>query len=89
MAQPFIDCAIKLRDKIENIEEIEKIVAQVGEGTVHRLWEPLNFEEVKQKFHANLNFAGIKKDEIAKLNSFVENVFKTKDFKSLSEINFT
>ncbi len=183
MAQPFIDCAIKLRDKIENIEEIEKIVAQVGEGTVHRLWEPLeekqnpsspygakfsvpyciaiglldgvaglkeftdnrlkdlelikltskisyeinpndeypknysgnikifkkngkilsanqpclrggkkdplNFEEVKQKFHANLNFAGIKKDEIAKLNSFVENIFKTKDFKSLSEIDFT
>ena len=89
MAQPFIDCAIKLRDKIENIEEIEKIVAQVGEGTVHRLWEPLNFEEVKQKFHANLNFAGIKKDTIAKLNSFVENIFKTKDFKSLSEINFT
>ena len=183
MAQPFIDCAIKLRDKIENIEEIEKIVAQVGEGTVHRLWEPLeekqkpsspygakfsvpyciavglldgvaglkeftdnrlkdlelitltskisyeinpndeypknysgnikifkkngdilsanqpclrggkkdplSFEEVKQKFHANLNFAGIKKDEIAKLNSFVENIFKTKDFKSLSEIDFT
>lgn len=183
MAQPFIDCAIKLRDKIENIEEIEKIVAQVGEGTVHRLWEPLeekqkpsspygakfsvpyciavglldgvaglkeftdsrlkdlelikltskisyeinpndeypknysgnikifkkngdilsanqpclrggkkdplSFEEVRQKFHANLNFAGIKKDEIAKLNSFVENIFKTKDFKSLSEIDFT
>ena len=183
MAQPFIDCAIKLRDKIENVEEIEKIVAQVGEGTVHRLWEPLeekqkpsspygakfsvpyciavgllhgvaglkeftdsrlkdlelikltskisyeinpndeypknysgnikifkkngdilsanqpclrggkkdplSFEEVKQKFHANLNFAGIKKEEIAKLNSFVENIFKTKDFKSLSEINFT
>ena len=183
MAQPFIDCAIKLRDKMENIEEIEKIVAQVGEGTVHRLWEPLeekqnpsspygakfsvpyciavslldgvaglkeftdnrlkdlelikltskisyeinpndeypknysghikifkkngeilsanqpclrggkkdplSFDEVEQKFHANLNFAGMKKDEITKLNSFVENIFKTKDFKSLSEIDFT
>ena len=51
--------------------------------------DPLSFEEVKQKFHANLNFAGIKKDEIAKLNSFVENIFKTKDFKNLSEIDFT
>ncbi|MDB9915633.1 MmgE/PrpD family protein [Alphaproteobacteria bacterium] len=41
MAQPFIDCAIKLRDSIHDINEIERIVAQVGEGTVHRLWEPL------------------------------------------------
>ena len=42
MAQPFIDCAIKLRKEINDIDEIDKIVAQVGEGTVHRLWEPLN-----------------------------------------------
>ena len=41
MAQPFIDCAIKLKNKISNIDEIDKIIAQVGEGTVHRLWEPL------------------------------------------------
>ena len=26
--------------------------------------DPLSFEEVRQKFHANLNFAGIKKDKI-------------------------
>ena len=42
MAQPFIDCAIKLKKEINDIDEIDKIVAQVGEGTVHRLWEPLN-----------------------------------------------
>ena len=41
MAQPFIDCAIKLKDKITDFNEIEKVVAQVGEGTVHRLWEPI------------------------------------------------
>jgi 2-methylcitrate dehydratase PrpD len=41
MAQPFIDCAIKLKAKIDNIEKIDKIIASVGEGTVHRLWEPL------------------------------------------------
>ena len=41
MAQPFIDCAIKLKGKIDNFEKIDKIVASVGEGTVHRLWEPL------------------------------------------------
>ena len=182
MAQPFIDCAIKIRDKITNIEEIDKIVAQVGEGTVHRLWEPLkekqkpsspygakfsvpyciavgiidgeaglrqftdsrlkdselikltskisyeinpkdeypknysgnikvfkkngeilsanqpslrggkkdplSITEVYQKFEANLNFAGIKKNEIKKLSIFVENIFKEKNLKKLSEINF-
>ena len=41
MAQPFIDCAIKLKDKSTNFNEIEKVVAQVGEGTIHRLWEPI------------------------------------------------
>ena len=41
MAQPFIDCAIKLKAKIDNLENIDKIIASVGEGTVHRLWEPL------------------------------------------------
>ncbi len=41
MAQPFIDCAIKLKDKIDNVHNIDKIIASVGEGTVHRLWEPL------------------------------------------------
>ncbi len=41
MAQPFIDCAIKLKGKIGDVENIDKIIASVGEGTVHRLWEPL------------------------------------------------
>ena len=41
MAQPFIDCAIKLKTEISNVYEINRIVAKVGEGTVHRLWEPL------------------------------------------------
>ena len=41
MAQPFIDCSIKLKPEISNVNEIDRIVARVGEGTVHRLWEPL------------------------------------------------
>ena len=40
MAQPFIDCALKLRGEIPDLSEIDSIVAKVGEGTVHRLWEP-------------------------------------------------
>ncbi len=40
MAQPFIDCAIRLRDRIPDVAEVTRIDAKVGEGTVHRLWEP-------------------------------------------------
>ena len=40
MAQPFVDCAIKLGDKIKDFKKIKSIKAKVGEGTVHRLWEP-------------------------------------------------
>ncbi len=40
MAQPFIDCALKLRGEVPQLSEITGIVAKVGEGTVHRLWEP-------------------------------------------------
>ncbi len=40
MAQPFIDCAIALRSRKLDLAEIESIHCTVGEGTVHRLWEP-------------------------------------------------
>jgi 2-methylcitrate dehydratase PrpD len=40
MAQPFIDCALQLRGRIPDVEAIRRIDARVGEGTVHRLWEP-------------------------------------------------
>ncbi|MDH3642093.1 MAG: MmgE/PrpD family protein [Gammaproteobacteria bacterium] len=41
MAQPFVDCAIRLAAGNLAAEDIERIVCKVGEGTVHRLWEPL------------------------------------------------
>lgn len=41
MTQPFIDCAIALRAKGIEAGQIETIVCEVGEGTVHRLWAPL------------------------------------------------
>jgi hypothetical protein len=50
--------------------------------------DPLSITEVYQKFEANLNFAGIKKNEIKKLSVFVENIFKEENLKKLSEINF-
>ena len=41
MTQPYIDCARRIRDRGVEPDEIERIVCEVGEGTVHRLWEPL------------------------------------------------
>lgn len=41
MTQPYIDCAVALGERGINASSIDSIVCEVGEGTVHRLWEPL------------------------------------------------
>lgn len=41
MTQPYVDCAIELAERGVAADDIESIVCEVGEGTVHRLWEPL------------------------------------------------
>jgi 2-methylcitrate dehydratase PrpD len=41
MAQPYIDCARRLTAWGVKAEDIDEIVCEVAEGTVHRLWEPL------------------------------------------------
>lgn len=41
MTQPFIDCAVRLAEQGVDWREVESIECSVGEGTVHRLWEPL------------------------------------------------
>ena len=41
MTHPYIDCARRLSARGIAAEEIEDLVCEVGEGTVHRLWEPL------------------------------------------------
>ncbi len=40
MTHPYIDCARRLAKKVK-ADAITDIVCDVGEGTVHRLWEPL------------------------------------------------
>ena len=40
MTHPYIDCARRLGKKIRS-EEVEEIVCEAAEGTLHRLWEPL------------------------------------------------
>ena len=41
MIQPYVDCARRLHRAGLAPESVAEIVCEVGEGTVHRLWEPL------------------------------------------------
>jgi 2-methylcitrate dehydratase PrpD len=41
MTHPYIDCARRLAARGVKAEDVREIVCDVGEGTVHRLWEPL------------------------------------------------
>jgi 2-methylcitrate dehydratase PrpD len=41
MAHPYIDCARRLAARGIKPDDIKEMVCEVGEGTVHRLWEPL------------------------------------------------
>jgi 2-methylcitrate dehydratase PrpD len=40
MTHPYIDCARRLASRVK-ADDIVEMVCDVGEGTVHRLWEPL------------------------------------------------
>jgi 2-methylcitrate dehydratase PrpD len=40
MTHPYIDCARRLSKQLD-FREIEEIVCEAAEGTLHRLWEPL------------------------------------------------
>jgi 2-methylcitrate dehydratase PrpD len=44
MTQPFIDCGIALRARGIDANDITDIICDVGEGTVHRLWDPLTLK---------------------------------------------
>jgi 2-methylcitrate dehydratase PrpD len=41
MPHPYIDCARQLGARGIKPDDIKEMVCDVGEGTVHRLWEPL------------------------------------------------
>jgi len=41
MAQPYIDCAIRLRAAGVPVSRIKSILCETAEGYVHRLWEPI------------------------------------------------
>jgi 2-methylcitrate dehydratase PrpD len=52
MTQPFIDCAIAMAASGVKANDIAEIVCDVGEGTVHRLWEPLAVKHAPQTPYA-------------------------------------
>jgi 2-methylcitrate dehydratase PrpD len=41
MTHPYIDCARRIAVKKIKADDVVEMVCEVGEGTVHRLWEPL------------------------------------------------
>ena len=41
MTHPYIDCMLELRAAGVGPDDVEEVVCEVGEGTVHRLWEPI------------------------------------------------
>lgn len=88
MTQPFVDCAVQA-SKILRSENIKEIHAHVGEGTVHRLWEPL--EEKRNpstpygaKFSVPYCVAIGFLDGKAGLNEFTEEQLSRDDIQSLS-----
>jgi 2-methylcitrate dehydratase PrpD len=45
MTHPYIDCARRLAARGVKADDVAEMVCAVGEGTVHRLWEPLGSKQ--------------------------------------------
>jgi 2-methylcitrate dehydratase PrpD len=41
MTHPYIDCMMELRASGVRPDDVASVLCEVGEGTVHRLWEPI------------------------------------------------
>src|SRR5262245_10788504 len=52
MIQPYIDCARRLAARGIAADDIAGMVCAVGEGTVHRLWEPLALKQAPPNGYA-------------------------------------
>jgi 2-methylcitrate dehydratase PrpD len=52
MTHPYIDCARRLAARGVKPEDVRDIVCDVGEGTVHRLWEPLAGKQTPKNGYA-------------------------------------
>ena len=94
MVQPFIDCAIELRRSGIEPDDIAAITARVGEGTVHRLWEPLAEKRrpttpYSAKFSGPFGIAIGLVEEAGGLDQFTERCIRDPDVLALtSKIDF-
>jgi 2-methylcitrate dehydratase PrpD len=52
MTQPFVDCAIALAKQGVKADDVLSLECEVGEGTVHRLWEPLALKQAPPNAYA-------------------------------------
>jgi 2-methylcitrate dehydratase PrpD len=52
MVQPYIDCARRLAARGIKAADVREMVCEVGEGTVHRLWEPLAAKQAPMNGYA-------------------------------------
>jgi 2-methylcitrate dehydratase PrpD len=52
MTHPYIDCARRLAARGIAADDIVEMVCDVGEGTVHRLWEPLASKQTPRNGYA-------------------------------------
>ena len=52
MTQPYIDCARRIAARGVKADDITEMVCDVGEGTVHRLWEPLASKQTPRNGYA-------------------------------------
>lgn len=94
MAQPFIDAAIKLVKQGIDPLDISNIRCKVGEGTVHRLWEPLSEKHnpstsYSAKFSVPYCIAVAFFDQAAGLGQFTEARVRDAQVRELaSKINY-
>ncbi len=52
MTHPYIDCAIRLRAKGIDLDNVTAITCEAAEGTLHRLWEPLGLKQTPSNGYA-------------------------------------
>ncbi|HXF65393.1 MAG TPA: MmgE/PrpD family protein [Burkholderiales bacterium] len=89
MNQPYIDCALRLRNRGVRPEDVADIVCETAEGYVHRLWEPLAAKQrppnaYAAKFSAPFNIAVALVTGGAGLSAFTEETARDERIRALA-----
>jgi 2-methylcitrate dehydratase PrpD len=89
MLHPYIDCAVRLVGEGVAAANVREVVCRVGEGTVHRLWEPLGEKRAPAnayaaKFSGPFAVALGLVEQAAGLEQFTEAKVRSADLLSLA-----